>query len=135
MSEAPEQANPAVVPGPISSLNLPNREFIDAKSDGHLLTLEGRVLSPPVSLWRMRCLSLARGSDVCTMKTDFATAATFIAMAQGRYIFHTSSPRLPGSHAHFTSKYKRRGCQVDDALFFQGARNQADSIYSVPQLL
>ncbi len=134
-----EQATLPSVPGPYFKPKSPERgNFIDAKSDGHLLTLEGRVLSRSCQPVAHALLDLWHADQDGLYDEDgFRYRGHIYSDAQGRYSFHTIEPAVyPGRTRHFHFKVQAPGRPVlTTQLFFPGEpRNQADSLFR-PQLL
>jgi protocatechuate 3,4-dioxygenase beta subunit len=134
-----EQATLPSVPGPYFKPKSPERgDFIDAKSDGHLLTLEGRVLSRSCQPVAHALLDLWHADQDGLYDEDgFRYRGHIYSDAQGRYGFHTIEPAVyPGRTRHFHFKVQAPGRSVlTTQLFFPGEpRNQVDSLFR-PQLL
>ena len=125
--------------GPYFKPNSPERgNFIDAKSDGHLITLEGRVLSRSCQPVADVLLDLWHADQEGLYDEDgFRYRGHVYSDTQGRYSFHTIEPAVyAGRTRHFHFKVQARGRAVlTTQLFFPGEpRNQIDSLFR-PQLL
>ena len=134
----PEATLPSV-PGPYFKPDSPERgDFIDAKSDGHLITLEGRVLSRSCQPVAHALLDLWHADQDGLYDEDgFRYRGHVYSDAQGRYRFHTIEPAVyPGRTRHFHLKVQApERAVLTTQLFFPGEpRNQADSLFR-PQLL
>jgi protocatechuate 3,4-dioxygenase beta subunit len=135
----PEPATLVSVTGPYFKPGSPKREdFIDTQSDGHLITLEGRVLSR----W---CQPVARAlldlwhADQNGLYDDhgFRYRGHIYSDTQGHYRFHTIVPAVYADRTrHFHFKVQAPGRPVlTTQLFFPGEpRNQVDGLFR-PQLL
>jgi len=137
--EHQEQATLASVSGPYFKPNSPERgDFIDAKSDGHLITLEGRVLSRSCQPVAHALLDLWHADQDGLYDEDgFRYRGHIYSDAQGRYRFHTIEPAVyPGRTRHFHFKVQAPGRSVlTTQLFFPGEpRNHVDRLFR-PQLL
>jgi protocatechuate 3,4-dioxygenase beta subunit len=137
--EHQEQATLPSVTGPYFKPNSPERgDFIDAKSGGHLITLEGRVLSRSCQPVARALLDLWHADqDGRYDEHGFRHRGHVFSDAQGRYRFHTIEPAVyPGRTRHFHFKVQAPGRSVlTTQLFFPGEpRNQTDSLFR-PQLL
>jgi protocatechuate 3,4-dioxygenase beta subunit len=133
------QATLPSVTGPYFMPSSPERgDFIDAKSDGHLITLEGRVLSRSCQPIAHVLLDLWHADQDGVYDEDgFRYRGHVYSDAQGRYSFHTIEPAVyPGRTRHFHFKVQAPGRAVlTTQLFFPGEpRNQVDSLFR-PQLL
>ena len=133
------QATLPSVTGPYFKPNSPERgDFIDAKSDGRPITLEGRVLSRSCQLVAHVLLDLWHADQDGLYDEDgFRYRGHVYSDAQGRYRFHTIVPAVyPGRTRHFHLKVQAPGRAVlTTQLFFPGEpRNQVDSLFH-PQLL
>jgi protocatechuate 3,4-dioxygenase beta subunit len=133
------QATVPSVTGPYFKPSSPERgDFIDAKSDGHLITLEGRVLSRSCEPVAHVLLDLWHADQDGVYDEDgFRYRGHVYSDAQGRYSFHTIEPAVyPGRTRHFHFKVQAPGRAVlTTQLFFPGEpRNQVDSLFR-PQLL
>ena len=127
------------VTGPYFKPDSPERgDFIEAKSDGHLITLEGRVLSRSCQPVAHVLLDLWHADQDGRYDEDgFRYRGHVYSDAQGRYGFHTIEPAVyPGRTRHFHFKVQAPGRAVlTTQLFFPGEpRNQVDSLFR-PQLL
>jgi protocatechuate 3,4-dioxygenase beta subunit len=127
------------VTGPYFKPNSPERgDFIDSKTDGHLVTLEGRVLSRSCQPVTHVLLDLWHADQDGRYDEDgFRYRGHVYSDAQGRYRFHTIEPAVyPGRTRHFHLKVQAPGRAVlTTQLFFPGEpRNQVDSLFR-PQLL
>ena len=127
------------VPGPYFKSDSPERgNFIDAKSDGHPITLEGRVLSRSCQPVAHALLDLWHADQDGLYDEDgFRYRGHIYSDMQGRYTFHTIEPALyPGRTRHFHFKVQAPGRSVlTTQLFFPGEpRNQVDRLFR-PQLL
>jgi protocatechuate 3,4-dioxygenase beta subunit len=127
------------VAGPYFKPNSPERgDFIDAKSDGHPIMLEGRVLSRSCQPVAHALLDLWHADQDGLYDEDgFRYRGHIYSDAQGRYRFHTIEPAVyPGRTRHFHLKVQAPGRAVlTTQLFFPGEpRNQVDSLFR-PQLL
>ena len=137
--EHQEQATLPSVPGPYFKPNSPERgDFIDAKSDGHLITLEGRVLSRSCQPVAHALLDLWHADQNGLYDEDgFRYRGHVYSDTQGRYRFHTIEPAVyPGRTRHFHFKVQAPGRSVlTTQLFFpREPRNQVDGLFR-PQLL
>jgi protocatechuate 3,4-dioxygenase beta subunit len=137
--EHEQQATLPSVTGPYFKPNSPERgDFIDAKSDGHLITLEGRVLSRSCQPVAHALLDLWHADQNGLYDEDgFRCRGHIYSDAQGRYRFHTIEPAVyPGRTRHFHFKVQAPGRSVlTTQLFFPGEpRNQIDGLFR-PQLL
>jgi protocatechuate 3,4-dioxygenase beta subunit len=127
------------VAGPYFKPNSPERgDFIDAKSDGHPITLEGRVLSRSCQPVAHALLDLWHADQDGLYDEDgFRYRGHIYSDAQGRYRFHTIEPAVyPGRTRHFHLKVQApERAVLTTQLFFPGEpRNQVDSLFR-PQLL
>jgi protocatechuate 3,4-dioxygenase beta subunit len=137
--EHQEQATQSSVTGPYFKPNSPERgDFIGAASAGHLITLEGRVLSRSCQPVAHALLDLWHADqDGVYDEGGFRYRGHVYSDAQGRYRFHTIEPAVyPGRTRHFHFKVQAPGRSVlTTQLFFPGeARNQVDALFR-PQLL
>src|SRR5258707_3229326 len=137
--EHQEQATLPSVTGPYFKPNSPERgDFIDAKSDAHLITLEGRVLSRSCQPVAHVLLDLWHADQDGLYDEDgFRYRGHAYSDTQGRYRFHTIEPAVyPGRTRHFHFKVQAPGKPVlTTQLFFPGEpRNQIDRLFR-PQLL
>jgi protocatechuate 3,4-dioxygenase beta subunit len=133
-----ERTVPSVT-GPYFKPNSPERwDFIDAKSDGHLITLEGRVLSRSCQPVARVLLDLWHADQEGLYDEDgFRYRGHVYSDTQGRYRFHTIEPAVyPGRTRHFHFNVQAPGRAVlTTQLFFPGEpRNQSDGLFR-PQLL
>src|SRR5216684_2317851 len=133
------QATVPSVTGPYFKPHSPERgDFIDAKSDGHLITLEGRVLSRSCQSVAHVLLDLWHADQDGLYDEDgFRYRGHVYSDAQGRYRFHTIEPAVyPGRTRHFHLKVQApERAVLTTQLFFPGEpRNQVDSLFR-PQLL
>lgn len=133
------QATVPSVTGPYFKPNSPERgDFIDAKSAGHPITLEGRVLSRTCQPVAHVLLDLWHADQEGLYDEDgFRYRGHVYSDTQGRFSFHTIEPAVyPGRTRHFHFKVQAPGKAVlTTQLFFPGEpRNQVDSLYR-PQLL
>ncbi|HWJ36187.1 MAG TPA: hypothetical protein VNR70_13015 [Steroidobacteraceae bacterium] len=134
-----EPATLPSVPGPYFKPNSPERgDFIDAQSNGHLITLEGRVLSRACQPVAHVLLDLWHADQDGLYDDDgFRYRGHVYSDTQGRYRFHTIEPAVyPGRTRHFHIKVQAPGKLVlTTQLFFPGEpRNQVDRLFR-PQLL
>jgi len=134
------QATLPSVTGPYFKPSSPERgDFIDAKSDGHLITLEGRVLSRSCQPVAHVLLDLWHADQDGLYDEDgFRYRGHVYSDAQGRYSFHTVEPAVyPGRTRHFHFKVQAPGRAVlTTQLFFPGEpRNQVDSLFRPPLLM
>jgi protocatechuate 3,4-dioxygenase beta subunit len=137
--EHQEQATPPSVSGPYFKPNSPERaDLIEAGSDGHLITLEGRVLSRACQPVAHALLDLWHADqDGLYDDRGFRYRGHIYSDAQGQYKFHTIEPAVyPGRTRHFHFKVQAPGRPVlTTQLFFPGEpRNQVDNLFR-PQLL
>jgi protocatechuate 3,4-dioxygenase beta subunit len=137
--EHQERATLPSATGPYFKPNSPERgDFIDAKSDGHLITLEGRVLSRSCRPVADVLLDLWHADrDGIYDEEGFRYRGHIYSDTQGRYRFHTIEPAVyPGRTRHFHFKVQAPGRSVlTTQLFFPGEpRNQTDGLFR-PQLL
>jgi protocatechuate 3,4-dioxygenase beta subunit len=134
-----EPATLASAPGPYFKPDSPERsDFIDAQGDGHLITLEGRVLSRSCRPVAHALLDLWH-ADQNGLYDDngFRYRGHLFTDAQGRYRFRTIEPAIyPGRTRHFHLKVQAPERPVlTTQLFFPGEpRNQVDTLFR-PQLL
>ena len=133
------QATVPSVTGPYFKPNSPERgDFIDAKSAGHPITLEGRVLSRSCRPVAHVLLDLWHADQEGLYDADgFRYRGHVYSDTQGRFSFHTIAPAVyPGRTRHFHFKVQAPGKAVlTTQLFFPGEpRNQVDSLFR-PQLL
>jgi protocatechuate 3,4-dioxygenase beta subunit len=133
------QATLPSVPGPYFKPDSPERgNFIDAKSDGHPITLEGRVLSRSCQPVAHALLDLWHADQAGLYDEDgFRYRGHIYSDTQGRYAFHTIEPAVyPGRTRHFHIKVQAPGRSVlTTQLFFPGEpRNHVDQLFR-PQLL
>jgi protocatechuate 3,4-dioxygenase beta subunit len=133
-----EQATLPSATGPYFKPHSPERgDFIDAKSDGHLITLEGRVLSRSCRPVAHVLLDLWHADQDGLYDDGFRYRGHIYSDTQGRYKFHTIEPAVyPGRTRHFHFKVQAPGKSVlTTQLFFPGEpRNQIDGLFR-PQLL
>jgi protocatechuate 3,4-dioxygenase beta subunit len=139
MDEHQAQATLASVPGPYFKPDSPERgNFIDAKSAGHPITLEGRVLSRSCQPVAHALLDLWHADQDGLYDEDgFRYRGHIYSDTQGRYAFHTIEPAVyPGRTRHFHFKVQAPGRSVlTTQLFFPGEpRNHVDQLFR-PQLL
>ena len=139
IDEHQAQATLASVPGPYFKPDSPERgNFIDVKSGGHPITLEGRVLSRSCQPVAHALLDLWHADQDGLYDEDgFRYRGHIYSDMQGRYTFHTIEPALyPGRTRHFHFKVQAPGRSVlTTQLFFPGEpRNQVDRLFR-PQLL
>jgi len=137
--EHPVDATFPSVTGPYFKPNSPERgDFIEAKSDGHPITLEGRVLSRSCQPVAHVLLDLWHADQDGLYDEDgFRYRGHIYSDAQGRYRFHTIEPAVyPGRTRHFHLKVQApERAVLTTQLFFPGeSRNQIDSLFR-PQLL
>ena len=133
------QATVPSVTGPYFKPNSPERgDFVDAKSAGHPITLEGRVLSRSCQPVAHVLLDLWHADQEGLYDEDgFRYRGHVYSDTQGRFRFHTIEPAVyPGRTRHFHFKVQAPGKAVlTTQLFFPGQpRNQVDSLFR-PQLL
>jgi protocatechuate 3,4-dioxygenase beta subunit len=133
------QATVPSVTGPFFKPNSPERgDFIDAKSAGHPITLEGRVLSSSCQPVAHVLLDLWHADQEGLYDEDgFRYRGHVYSDTQGRFSFHTIEPAVyPGRTRHFHFKVQAPGKAVlTTQLFFPGEpRNQVDSLFR-PELL
>jgi protocatechuate 3,4-dioxygenase beta subunit len=134
-----ETATLSSASGPYFKPNSPERsDFIDAQADGHLITLEGRVLSQSCRPVAHALLDLWH-ADQNGLYDDngFRYRGHLFSDAQGRYRFRTIEPAVyPGRTRHFHIKVQAAERPVlTTQLFFPGEpRNQVDALFR-PQLL
>jgi protocatechuate 3,4-dioxygenase beta subunit len=133
------QATVPSVTGPFFKPNSPERgDFIDAKSAGHPITLEGRVLSRSCQPVAHVLLDLWHADQEGLYDEDgFRYRGHVYSDTQGRFSFHTIEPAVyPGRTRHFHFKVQAPGKAVlTTQLFFPGEpRNQVDSLFR-PELL
>jgi len=126
-------------PGPYFKPDSPERgNFIDGKSDGHPITLEGRVLSRSCQPVAHALLDLWHADqDGLYDEVGFRYRGHIYSDTQGRYTFHTMEPAVyPGRTRHFHFKVQAPGRSVlTTQLFFPGEpRNRTDQLFR-PQLL
>jgi protocatechuate 3,4-dioxygenase beta subunit len=138
--EHEQQATLPSVTGPYFKPNSPERgDFIDAKSDGHLITLEGRVLSRSCQPVAHALLDLWHADQNGLYDEDgFRYRGHIYSDAQGRYRFHTIEPAVyPGRTRHFHFKVQAPGRSVlTTQLFFPGEpRNQIDGLFRAQLLM
>jgi len=132
--EHQEQATLASASGPYFKPNSPERgDFIDAKSGGHLITLEGRVLSRSCRPVAHVLLDLWHADqDGLYDDHGFRYRGHIYSDTQGNYRFHTIEPAVyPGRTRHFHFKVQAPGRPVlTTQLFFPGEpRNQVDELF------
>jgi len=132
--EQQEQATLASVSGPYFKPNSPERgDFIDAKSGGHLITLEGRVLSRSCQPVAHVLLDLWHADeDGLYDDHGFRYRGHIYSDTQGHYRFHTIEPAVyPGRTRHFHFEVQAPGRPVlTTQLFFPGEpRNQVDKLF------
>lgn len=127
--EHQEQTTPPSAEGPYFRPNSPERgDFVDAKSDGHPVTLEGRVLSRACRPVARALLDLWHADqDGVYDDSGFRCRGHIYSDAQGHYEFRTIQPALyPGRTRHFHFKVQAPGRQVfDDATLFSGRAAQS----------
>jgi protocatechuate 3,4-dioxygenase beta subunit len=133
------QATLPSVTGPYFKPDSPEREdFMDAKSAGHPVTLEGRVLSRSCQPVAHALLDLWHADQDGLYDEDgFRYRGHVYSDAQGRYRFHTIEPAVyPGRTRHFHLKVQApERAVLTTQLFFPGEpRNQVDGLFR-PQLL
>jgi protocatechuate 3,4-dioxygenase beta subunit len=134
-----ERPTPPSASGPYFKPNSPERgDFIEAGSDGHLITLEGRVLSRSCQPVAHVLLDLWHADqDGLYDDSGFRYRGHIYSDAQGHYRFHTIEPAVyPGRTRHFHLKVQAPGNPVlTTQLFFPGEpRNQGDNLFR-PELL
>jgi protocatechuate 3,4-dioxygenase beta subunit len=134
-----EPATLASVAGPYFKPDSPQRgDFIDDKTDGHLITLQGRVLSRSCQPVAQVLLDLWHADqDGVYDDSGFRYRGHIYSDAQGHYEFHTIEPAVyPGRTRHFHFKVQAPGRPVlTTQLFFPGEpRNRTDGLFR-PQLL
>lgn len=139
IDEHQAQATLASVPGPYFKPDSPERgNFIDSKSDGHPITLEGRILSRSCQPVAHALLDLWHADQDGLYDEDgFRYRGHIYSDMQGRYTFHTIEPAVyPGRTRHFHFKVQAPGRPVlTTQLFFPGEpRNHVDQLFR-PQLL
>ena len=139
IDEHQAQVTLASVPGPYFKPDSPERgNFIDAKSGGHPITLEGRVLSRSCQPVAHALLDLWHADQDGLYDEDgFRYRGHIYSDTQGRYRFHTIEPAVyPGRTRHFHFKVQAPGRSVlTTQLFFPGEpRNQVDQLFR-PRLL
>jgi protocatechuate 3,4-dioxygenase beta subunit len=136
--EHQERATLPSATGPYFKPHSPERgDFIDAKSDGHLITLEGRVLSRSCRPVAHVLLDLWHADQDGLYDDGFRYRGHIYSDTQGRYKFHTIEPAVyPGRTRHFHFKVQAPGKSVlTTQLFFpREPRNQIDGLFR-PQLL
>jgi protocatechuate 3,4-dioxygenase beta subunit len=138
--EAHEQpATLSSASGPYFKPNSPERsDFIDARADGHVITLEGRVLSRACRPVAHALLDLWHADQNGLYDEDgFRYRGHMFSDAQGRYRFRTIEPAVyPGRTRHFHIKVQApERLVLTTQLFFPGEpRNQVDALFQ-PQLL
>jgi len=126
--------------GPYFKPNSPERsDFIDGGADGHLITLEGRVLSRSCRPVAHALLDLWH-ADQNGLYDDngFRYRGHMFSDAQGRYRFHTIEPAVyPGRTRHFHIKVQAPERSVlTTQLFFPGEpRNQVDALFRTQLLM
>ena len=133
------QATLPSVAGPYFKPNSPERgDLIEARSTGHPITLEGRVLSRSCQPVAHVLLDLWHADQEGLYDEDgFRYRGHVYSDTQGRFSFHTIEPAVyPGRTRHFHFKVQAPGKAVlTTQLFFPGEpRNQVDSLFR-PQLL
>jgi protocatechuate 3,4-dioxygenase beta subunit len=137
--EHQEPATLASATGPYFKPRSPERgEFIAAKSGGHLIQLEGRVLSRSCRPVAHALLDLWHADQDGLYDEDgFRYRGHVYSDPQGHYRFHTIQPAVyPGRTRHFHFRVQAPGRSVlTTQLFFPGEpRNEVDRLFR-PQLL
>lgn len=134
-----EQATLPSSEGPYFKADSPERgDLVDAKSDGHRITLQGRVLSRSCQPVAHALLDLWHADqDGRYDNSGFRYRGHIFSDAQGYFKIHTIEPAVyPGRTRHFHFKVQAPGREVlTTQLFFPGEpRNQDDWLFR-PQLL